>query len=282
MPSDPASFKALAELRTVSVFLDQIKTVRRLWKMNSSAENALQRKQLWFRGQPDAGDGLRPKLYRRAYRYAIDDEAEIRQQFKIRALQLITGRVPQSEFEWYFLMQHYGVPTRLLDWTDNPLLALYFAVAARIDSSVCDAAVWILDPWWLNSGMKGISGPILPDWEEARRYLFELEDAFSKERAFVGKLKNPAAIDPPHVDRRVAVQGSHFVIYGKTKDLVSLRKSKSRGAHLAKLVLNSESLEAMRRELSEYGISHFSVFPDLQGLGEELRLECLPIPKLRE
>lgn len=105
----------------------------------------------WFRGQRQASWDLIPSLYRfdppwdRSIRVLED---EIRQEFEVRAPSLTSER-PRNMWEWYALMQHCGAPTRLLDWTEGALIALYFAVRDK-PIEATDAAVWVLDPWELN------------------------------------------------------------------------------------------------------------------------------------
>jgi hypothetical protein len=69
---------------------------------------------------------------------------EIREEFITHAPALC-AITPRNEWEWYFLMQHYGTPTRLLDRADGALIALYFAV--QENRGYQHAAVWALDPW---------------------------------------------------------------------------------------------------------------------------------------
>jgi hypothetical protein len=221
---------------------------------------------LWFRGHHDSSWKLTPKLYRDEFKDA--DENEIRQEFESRALQLIQGRMPTGKWEWYFLMQHYGAPTRLLDWTDNPLLGLYFAVADHPGDR--DAAVWALNPHWLNRKLRrGIVGAMLPDWQEANSYLKDLEDAFEGEKIATARL--PAAIDPPHVDRRLAAQSSRFVIFGVNRDLMRVKVIKSeRRRHLQMIIIPRKAIPALRKELYSCGITHSFVFPDLDGLCRDI------------
>jgi hypothetical protein len=80
----------------------------------------------WFRGHERAEWPLIPKFYRQL---PIDrnTEDEIREDFITRAPNLSDCK-PANKWEWYFLMQHYGTSTRLLDWSEGALIGLYFAV----------------------------------------------------------------------------------------------------------------------------------------------------------
>jgi hypothetical protein len=104
----------------------------------------------------------------------------------------LSAERPQNSWEWYFLMQHSGAPTRLLDWTEGALIALYFAVRNKLDAT--DAAVWVLDPWSLNEHVLGIDEVIAPSAEagllklDAKRYDPWLPARYSESKALNVKI----------------------------------------------------------------------------------------------
>ena len=256
-------------------YLECIKKMRSVWELDGDLERKGEAETLWFRGHRCSNWKLVPKLYREEFKGA--DENEIRQEFQSRAQQLIQGRLPADKWEWYFLMQHYGAPTRLLDWTDNPLVALYFALEDHPGG--CDAAVWVLNPWWMNKKLRrGIEGPMLPGWSESDSYLRDMEDAFSGKAIPV---RLPAAIDPPHVDRRLAAQGSRFVIFGKDQDLMkvhALRLGSRKKRHIGFIKIPQDAIGAVQEDLENCGVTASAIFADLEGLCKDIcrRWKTLP------
>jgi hypothetical protein len=263
-------------IKSLAEYIERIKKVRAYWRIDQETRYG-EVESIWFRGHAEARWKLTPKLYR--FEYEGSNENEVRQEFQIRAQQLLQGgRLPTDKWEWYFLMQHYGAPTRLLDWTDNPLVALYFALN---DSTFCDhepdtdAAVWVLNSWWLNRQLgRGIDGPMLSDWEDAEPYLPDLGAAFAGR---VIRVQRPAAIDPPHVDRRLAAQGSHFVIFGAAHDLMRTKAARSkrvRNRQVAKIIIDRRRTANLRADLELCGITRPLLFPDLQALCDDISRKC--------
>ncbi len=263
----------VGRVRSVSEYLRKAHDVACSWNDWSNANEWT----CWFRGEPQAisKTALRPRLFRPAGKKTkklLYLEQELRLEFKRCGAQLVSGVSPSSVWEWYFTMQHYGVPTRLLDWTDSALVALFFAIEHRetaSDTSLgTNAAVYALDPWWLNHKAflryrSDAEGVALSDWSELRKYLpkeLNNEDLSPK---------LPMAIDPTHLFGRVAAQRSRFVIFGKDRDVL-WEIARRKAARVALFEIQSKWIRSMKAELRTSGLSRSSIFPDLDGLATEL------------
>lgn len=266
----------------VPSFLKVVAGLRPRWRsLGLPAQSVKKRpfgeeKALWFRGQGDSALGLTPKLWRPEYERA--NEAEMRLEFMSVGFPLTNRANSGDDWYWYFLMQHYGCPTRLLDWTTSPLVALYFAVRHPKEG---DAAVWVIDPWrWNRAHVKDLFGPAIPGWKETKAYLLKLEDAFDSDldENQTGK-KWPMAIEPPHIDRRIAAQGSKFLMFGKEKDMLSSpainNRDEKKGKHaiVDRIIISRSKAEPILSELNTLGINQGSLFPDLEGLGGHISWE---------
>jgi hypothetical protein len=228
-------------VRSVTEYLDQVCAIRDQWNAEDGEYS-----DPWFRGHRDASWRLTPNIYRLGLG---EVEMQLRDTFQRMGVQLMVESRPGDDWSWYFIMQHYAAPTRLLDWTDGALIALLFAVtpARAGDPAVSsDAAVWILDPWWLNKQVIEQNTIVSPDSEEAKLYL---------PRLFTWKLDPewPIAIDPPHIARRIAVQRSHFTIFGTDEDGLT-RIARGEGSRLVKLIVSRKNIERMRLDLATAGI----------------------------
>lgn len=209
----------------------------------------------WYRGQKRADWQLIPGHYRHSH---ISPD-EIRSEFVLKATDLLP-RVPSSDWEWYFLMQHYGLPTRLLDWTTGSLIALHFALCH--DTAQQDAAVWTIDPWRLNHWSLSSPDLLLSTDEAASRYLSPLYTA-----AHIPQ--RPAAIVPPYNSPRITVQRGAFTVHGSSASPLEEQYK----ARLSKITIPADAALRMRRELRNAGISEFTLFPDLDGLSRDIRAQ---------
>lgn len=105
----------------------------------------------WFRGHRKKGHKLLPSAHREPFVSARENiEFWAGQRFRLRALPHI-NEVPEwkDHVSWLFLAQHHGVPTKLLDWTENVLVGLYFAVTGGEEKE--DGELWCMNHQELNS-----------------------------------------------------------------------------------------------------------------------------------
>jgi hypothetical protein len=249
-------------IKSVSKFVEVVCQLRDDWIIGTDYFDP------WFRGQRDIRWPLEPNIFRLGL---LSAEDEMRAEFARKAAQFMTEPPPKDHWGWYFLMQHYGVPTRLLDWTDSALVALFFALNSdsKVPDDSVDGVVWMLDPWWLNRKVLDHGVVLLPEFHHAERYLqvpYHSTDSSGQTQI---EPSPPAAIDPPYLARRVAVQRSHFTIFGNDRNgLTELANSSD--SRLIRIAIAREKKERMRVDLLTLGISDTTIYPDLRGLSDEL------------
>jgi hypothetical protein len=251
-------------------------------RMQSKAKNSL-----WFRGCGSGSHGLIPSLYRHKAKKKNDEIEELEHRlmtrFRQRSIPLV-DRPLNEDWDTLFFMQHYGIPTRLLDWTENPFIAFYFAVMSgkfSLGRTIRgqtpnlkfskEATIWILDPVvWTNYALKeqSYSGGVLTPGDDAlTRY---------KPLTKFGEMNaHPVALYGAHNSPRIVAQRGVFTIFGR--GTTSLEKVYDESGFpkrsLTRIILPKDALPNMRRSILSHGITESVVFPDLEGLAKEMKRE---------
>lgn len=203
-----------------------------------------------FRGQRQASWGLVPRLGRMQLRLrhvASLEQAELRmlKDFERLSVPYIGNRIVQDEWDRMALAQHHGLPTRLLDWTSNPLVALWFAIE-RPSGANEGAAVWAFDA-------------------DEGDYVDKIDSPLEVPRTMVFR--------PRHHDARIVAQSGWFTVhkYSSSSDRFSeFEKLKAQRSSLRKFTIPKNFFPAIRDDLARCGVSRASLFPDLSGLCEAI------------
>lgn len=231
----------------------------------------------WFRGHSKVYGELTPGIFRSKYLngmydfYKPDAEFSVIEGFKRKASALTSNLPPYEDYlSWLFLMQHFGAPTRLLDWSKSVLIALYF-VACKQHSE--DGELWALYPESLNqyNGYFGLPNPRC----QILRYLAaepnhnnpqKLAEEFGLEKI----PQYPHAVDPPLHFSRMVTQLSAFTIHPKPKPSQTIPEVVTEENHLVKYIIPASSKKKLLDDLAALGITKMTLFQDLDSLSYDI------------
>jgi hypothetical protein len=256
--------------------------VRSLPEYLQLIENAqtLASQSLWYRGCGSTTHQLLPSLYRHQQSRTPDQLADLERQLMTRFRQRSIpyhSRTLTDDWDALFFMQHYGVPTRLLDWTENPLIALHFALMGATKAATpsgrltfqSDAAIWMLDPVaWNRHALRHVSfdGGVLSPGDEGIK-------SYRPIPSFAGMHNQPVALYGAHNSARIVAQQGVFTIFGRDiKQMEQVFKDDDFPDRcLTKIVVKRSLIARMRKSLLNHGITESVVFPDLEGLAREIK-----------
>lgn len=237
----------------------------------------------WFRGQGCEARSLTPSLPRKLNPYTasalIAMERRLITRFRQRSLPFWPEGYPQTDWEHLFAMQHFGVPTRLLDWTESAVMAAFFAAdhdpdRCECNRGTCKPTVWVLDPVQLNRRNSRLDG-----YGEALSILTTTDAAIdpwspgTEETRFAPR---PIALYGTHNSSRIVAQQGTFTVAGKENaPLEEAPAVAENDGVLEKIIVDSSHPDLMR-SLRVLGVTRAAVYPDLASLSTDIATMELP------
>lgn len=215
---------------------------------------------VWFRGHSNLEYELHSGLFRVDHR-TLDKFLMLERILYRKFVNL--GHLHHNETDWnlLYLMQHHGVVTRLLDWSESFNVALFFACNGWVDDNC--ACIWLLRTGGLN---KASTGDTVLKFPREGDMLYE-NHIFNKETPFGN---NSVALYPLRNSSRVVAQQGAFTLQGNSMlplDQEHNGRLLDEG-NLKKIILPPDIRDEVKRYLQVSGVNYYTLFPDLDGLSK--------------
>jgi hypothetical protein len=234
----------------------------------------------WFRGHSKTYGALTPTVYRTPPTWERGGYREywLAERFRLRAASVHSNLPPWDDhLRWLLLMQHHGLPTRLLDWTENILVALYFALRDSLD----DGEIWCVRPdrinnlsgYWLHSAdhpiIKYLAAEVFltgPDEKRDFKRQLKLQDVDTS---------RPVAFLPPLAFPRMSAQSSRFTVHPNPEPGGSNTIEKLlNGQHeIIRYLVPGECKKTLSSDLTALGVTAETLFCSLDSLSETIRID---------
>lgn len=183
-------------------------------------------------------------------------------------------QIPKSKLSWLSLMQHYGVPTRLLDFTQSPYVALYFALEAYNPLSKLDFAVYAIDYTAI------MENSITHIKNKDVKFSYERTDIHGNQDEIFDDVVDRFSYDilwitePLELNARIDRQAGTFLISGnREKTIESIIHSSLYPNCVTKLVIKNDLYENVYALLRKMNINSKSIYGDLSGLAKAIKME---------
>jgi len=244
----------------------------RLFEGSWNPDLGVHRSDFAFRGRWDAADDLATSLVRLGGDAATLEGHLLRNFRKYAAGDVVPA---DSAWNWLALGQHHGLPTRMLDWTYSPYVALHFATTRR-DRFDEDGCVWMLDYVRAHELAPGELRRCLRD-QGANVFTTEMLGTVAERVQDLGELGDGFVVfvEPPSFDARIVNQYALFSLMSRADG--SLDDWLGEHPELARrIVIPAELKWEVRDKLDQANVTERVLFPGLDGLTRWLARHYAP------
>ena len=234
-----------------------------------------------FRGQSDADWGIQSTLERILGEHRGSDFARKFEDYSLDVFRskyhIYSGseHTPKSKLSWLSIMQHYGVPTRLIDFSTSPYIALYFALETYDPLSSKPLSIFCLD----YSGIMEKSIDYIKrkdsQFKESRQTIQGQQDSIFEKTVDRYKYDIAWITEPIELNARIDRQSGTFLISGNLETPIEsiLNSSLYDSCDLRKIIIPAKIYEGIFVALRKMSINSKSIYGDLSGLAKSIRME---------